>query len=196
MKGINFIFFAVGATFGAVASYIVSKNKFESEMDQQIEELRLMYDERVAKIESSRKALDEMNEKKAEMMRDLEKKVEEEQQANVATDYNSISKPKKKVAKPGESIKFITDVEAQHYTADDYELIGLSLYEDDILIDDETENIIQDYEDWIGVNGIDDIRKSADGDGVYILNEERKAIYDITVIDERFGDDDELVQIH
>ena len=196
MKAIDILAFVGGIAIGAVSSYVVVKKQYEQKMNDQIDELRTMYDERVEKIEASRKALDEMNAKKQEMMHELEEKVKQDEETPVGpTDYNSISKPKKQAAKAGNvPIKIITESEAQHYSKD-YEIVGLTLYSDDVLIDDETENIIEDYADWIGMNGIDDIRKS-DGESIYILNEEREAIYDITVIDERFGDDDELVQIH
>jgi hypothetical protein len=96
-------------------------------------------------------------------------------------------------------IKFITDNEAQKILdeSNEYELVGLSLYEDDVIIDDETENILEDYGFWIGDDAIENIRKSYTGEerSIYILNETRKAIYDITVIEERFGDYREPVEI-
>lgn len=195
MKGINILFFIGGAAVGAVASYIFTKDKYAKDVDVQIDEIRNMYEERVKNIENSRRELDKMNEKKAEMMRDLEEKVKkEEESVEMNTDYNSISKSKPK--QDAKTIKIVTDAEAQNYTKNGLELIGLTLYSDDVLTDDETENIIEDYADWIGINGIEDIRESDTGEGVYILNEERKAVYDITVIDERFGDDDDPITIH
>ena len=195
MKGINILFFIGGAAVGAVASYIFTKNNCSRDVDAQIDEIRNMYEERVKNIENSRRELDKMNEKKAEMMRDLEEKVKkEEESVEMNTDYNSISKSKPK--QDAKTIKIVTDAEAQNYTKNSFELIGLTLYSDDVLTDDETENIIEDYADWIGINGIEDIRESDTGEGVYILNEERKAVYDITVIDERFGDDDDPITIH
>jgi uncharacterized membrane protein YgaE (UPF0421/DUF939 family) len=195
MKGINILFFIGGAAVGAVASYIFTKDKYAKDVDAQIDEIRDMYEKRVKNIENSRRELDKMNEKKAEMMRDLEEKVKkEEESVEMNTDYNSISKSKPK--QNTKTIKIVTDAEAQNYTKNGLELIGLTLYSDDVLTDDETENIIEDYADWIGINGIEDIRESDTGEGVYILNEERKAVYDITVIDERFGDDDDPITIH
>jgi len=195
MKGINILFFIGGAAVGAVASYIFTKDKCAKDVDAQIDEIRKMYEERVKNIENSRRELDKMNEKKAEMMRDLEEKVKKEEESiEMNTDYNSISKSKPK--QDAKTIKIVTDAEAQNYTKNGLELIGLTLYSDDVLTDDETENIIEDYADWIGINGIEDIRESDTGEGVYILNEERKAVYDITVIDERFGDDDDPITIH
>ena len=195
MKGINILFFIGGAAVGAVASYIFTKDKYAKDVDAQIDEIRNMYEERVKNIENSRRELDKMNEKKAEMMRDLEEKIKkEEESVEMNTDYNSISKSKPK--QNAKTIKIVTDAEAQNYTKNGLELIGLTLYSDDVLTDDETENIIEDYADWIGINGIEDIRESDTGEGVYILNEERKAVYDITVIDERFGDDDDPITIH
>ena len=66
------------------------------------------------------------------------------------------------------------------------------------MIDDETENIIASSEIpyWIGDGNLSEIRSKYGEESVYILNTERSAIYDITVLDERFGVDDEPVTIH
>lgn len=202
MRGIDILIAAAGAGIGAAVTYFVMKKKLNDKA-KEIEDIRDMYNERVRNIEKSRAAIDAMNEKKAEIMQDIEKKVEEQKLANDGEeffDYSSISRKKaKENAKVDEPpIRFISESEAQQFSKD-YELIGLTLYEDDVLTDDETENIIaaSEFPYWIGENGIENIRNTfGNNEGVYILNEDRKAIYDITVLDERFGDDYEPVTIH
>ena len=202
MKGLHVIVAIASAGIGAAVTYFVTKKYYEDKFSTEVEEIRQMYNERVDDILKSRAAVDEMNKKKAEMMQELEKKVEQQQLENPEgemIDYAGITKKKKKKEeKPNDPIKFITEAEAQQYSKE-YELVGLTLYEDNVLTDDETENIIasEEMKYWIGENGIEGIRNTfGNNEGVYILNEDRKAIYDITVMDERFGDDYEPVTIH
>lgn len=198
MKGASALIFIAGAAVGAVVSYFVTKKAEEKRYEQDLTDIRNMYDERVKKIEQSRENLDEMNKKKAEIMQDIEKKVEQEKLKNPEgefTDYSSISRYNKKKPEITEPIKLITEAEVQQY-AKDYELIGMSLYDDDVLIDDETENIFKEYDHLIGDQDFDELRRNSVDGGVYILNAERKAIYDITIMDERFGDDYEPIEIH
>lgn len=198
MKGIYILCAAAGAGIGSAVTYFIMRKKLKAK-NQEVIDIRTDYRNQLKEIQNSRKALDDMNQKKHEMMVELENKVNEEKLApriseEVITDYNAITKTKP-VKKNNNPIKFISDAEAQKYSKD-YELVGLTLYEDNVLIDDETENIVAEYEYWIGPDGIDNIRKSyVEGENIYILNETRKAIYDINVIDERFGDVYEPVEI-
>lgn len=194
----NVLIFLAGVAAGAVASYFVTKNKCESANEAQMNDIQQVYNDRLEAIEQKYSKVREMDRKKAEMMEELEKKVENEKLEAITgeyTNYSAMSKSPKKKDEPKNPIRFITDVEAQKLSKD-YEFTCLSLYDDNVVIDEETENIIEDYVPWIGEDGIEGIRRAySDGESVYILNENRKAIYDITVIDERFGDDYEPVTI-
>lgn len=193
----KFLIFVAGAAAGAVASFFVTKKKLNSEHEEEINSLREMYDERVDKIQHSADAIKALKEKKDAIMHDMEQKAKEAEKVmspapapTTTIDYSAISARKKPEAEKVEDpIRIVTEQEAQKYSKD-YELIGLSLYEDNVLIDDETENIIEDFGPWVGVSSLSELRNSGD-ESVYILNEGRKAIYDITVLDERFGDVDE-----
>lgn len=197
MKGAGIIFALAGAAVGAAASYFVTKKVCDKQKDQELDDIRNMYEDRIKKIVQSKDAMKEMEALKDEMMKEMEKQDKEKkdseklasQDANHTdyTQYFDKSKAQVKEAE-SESIRFITEAEAQKYSKD-YELIGLTLYGDDVLIDDETENIIEDFEPWIGKNGIANIRDER-GESIYILNPSRKAVYDVTVMEERFGDED------
>lgn len=198
-KGICIIFAAVGAGIGSAVTYVVMNNKLKKR-DQEIVDIRTSYRNQLKEIQNSRKAVEDMNQKKAEMMEKLEEKVNEEKlQPKTTTDfvdYNSISK-KKAVKTSSNPIKFITDNEAQKILdeSNEYTLVGLSLYDDDVIIDDGTENIVEDYGFWIGDDAIDSIRKSYTGENIYILNENRKEVFDISVVDGKFGDYREPIEI-
>lgn len=201
----NFLIFAVGATVGAVASYFITKNKISKQNESEITELRTMYDDRIKKIQEKADMADIFRaqyNKKEEILRDLEKQVAktEKKEEKVVVkdndhfvDYSAISSKKKSEEKPLDRVRIITDSEANAYTKNKgYDLIGFSLYSDDVLIDDGTDNIIEDYEPWVGATSLSDIRENGDSEGgIYILNEDRMAVIDITVMNERFGDGDE-----
>ncbi len=204
----NFLIFVAGAAVGAVASYFVVKNKLNNEHQAEIDELREMYDERINKIQNI-EVLDQMRTvmqyaKKEAILNDLEEKakaeninvVKKEEKKVVVkdndhfVDYSGISTAKLKQESPKDTVRIITENEASSYTSKGYDLVGMSLYSDDILIDDETEKIIEDCESWVGAASLSDIRENGDSErSVYILNEDRKMIVDVTVVNERFGDD-------
>lgn len=193
MKGIAFIFAIGGAAVGAAVSYFVTKDICDKKRDADLNDIRDMYEERISKIVRSKEALKEQEVLKDKMMKEMEKQDDLnhlDAQNKVTTDYTSyFKKVKTKDNKETDGIRFITESEAQRYCKD-YELIGLSLYSDDVLIDDNTENIIEDYEPWIGKDGITSIKRDNDAESIYILNPFRKEIYDVTVIDKRFNGDD------
>jgi hypothetical protein len=201
-KGICVIFATVGAGIGSAVTYFIMNKKLKDK-DQEVVDIRANYREKLKEMQESRKAVEDMSQKKDEIMNELEKKVNdkklEPKQPENYTDYSSISKKKTVKTSTPNPIKFITDNEAQKILdeSNEYELVGLSLYEDNVIIDDETDNILEDYGFWIGDDAIDNIRKSYTGEerSIYILNETSKAIYDITVIEERFGDYREPVEI-
>lgn len=203
MKGTAFIFGAAGAIIGATASYFITKKICQKEAEQQYNDIRAMYEERIGKIMTQKITVESDEEKKAEMMRQLEEKVEAEKASEQNTDYVDYTSNFKKSVNAQEEelfkgIKFITEAEAQKYSKE-YELLGLTLYEDDVLIDDETENIIDgsEIEYWIGAGNIPEIRSKCEDAPVYILNTMKKAVFDITVMGEKFGQDEyEPVTIH
>ena len=196
MKGAGIIFALAGAAVGAAVSYFVTKKVCDKQKDQELDDIRNMYEDRIKKIVQSKDAMKEMEALKDEMMKEMEKqdqeKKESEKLANQDenhTDYTQyFDKSKAPVKEEPKNIRFITEEEAHKYSKD-FELIGLTLYGDDVLIDDETESIIEDFEPWIGKNGIANIRDEH-GESIYILNPSRKAVYDVTVMEERFGDED------
>lgn len=203
MKGTAFIFGVAGVAIGAIASHFITKSICQKQREQEFNDIRNGYEERIAKIQSERIDVEALNERKEELMHQLEEKVEaekfEDQRAGY-TDYTASFK--KTVVEQEENvasgIKFITEAEAQKYLKDNA-LVGFTLYSDDVLISDESEEEVPSAEIpyMFGDDGIAGIRANhRDDSEIYILNSERGEIYDIAVMDERFGDDYEPVKIH
>ena len=202
MKGMSIIFGLAGAGIGAAVSYFVTKKICAKQYEQQFNDIRVMYEERINKIVADKVEVHAVEDAKAAIMQNLEEKVKAEKLQNQNSeyvDYTSAYKKTEIIAEEDEphGIKFITESEAQKYSKE-YELLGLTLYDDDVLIDDETENIIANSEIpyFIGEGNLSAVRERYGEESVYILNTEKGAIYDITVMDERFGVDDEPVTIH
>lgn len=204
MKGTAFIFGVAGAAIGAIASHFITKSICQKKHDQEFIDIRNGYEERIAKIQSERIDVEALNERKEELMHELEAKVEAEKledQTEGYTDYTAAFK--KTVVEQEEKlingIQFISEAEAQKYAKDNV-LVGFSLYSDDVLVSDETYDEVPNEEIpfMFGDEGIAGIRANAKADSeVYILNPERGEIYDITVMEERFGVvDDEPVKIY
>lgn len=204
MKGTAFIFGVAGAAIGAVASHFITKSICQKKHDQEFIDIRNGYEERIAKIQSERIDVEALNERKEELMHELEAKVEAdklEEQNEGYTDYTAAFK--KTVVEQEDKlisgIQFISEAEAQQHAKDNV-LVGFSLYSDDVLVSDETYDEVPNEEIpfMFGDEGIAGIRANAKADSeVYILNSERGEIYDITVMEERFGVvDDEPVKIY
>lgn len=205
MKGTAFIFGLAGAVIGAVASHFITKSICQKQHDQEFNDIRAGYEERIAKIQSERIDVEAVNERKAELMHELEEKVEAEKLENQNDGYVDYTASFKKTVteqekRLEEGTKFITEAEAQKYLKDNV-LVGFTLYSDDVLTSDETYDEVSSDEIpfMFGDEGIAGIRANAKDDSeVYILNSERGEIYDITVLEERYNgvEDDELVKIH
>ena len=196
MKGTAFIFGVAGAAIGAIASHFITKNICQKQREQEFNDIRNGYEERIAKIQSERIDVEALNERKEELMHELEEKVEAEKLEDQREGYTDYTASFKKTVVEQETalkegIKYITQAEAQKYLQDgDAVLVGCSLYSDDVIISDESYDEIPNEEIpfMFGDSGISGIRSNQKGDEeVYILNSERGEIYDVTVLEERYG---------
>ena len=206
MKGTAFIFGVAGAVIGAVTSHFITKSICQKKRDQEFNDIRNDYEDRIAKIQSERIDVEALNERKEALMHELEEKVAAEkleQQGSNYTDYAAVFKKtvtaQEKALEDG--IRVITLAEAQDRLKDNV-LVGFTLYSDDVLISDESENgeevPSEEIPYMFGDDGIPGIREKVKGSSeIYVLNTERGEIYDIAVIEERFGGvNDEPVTIH
>ena len=202
----NAFIFLAGVVAGAVAAYFYTDNKCKKDTESMIEDLRETYNERVDKIEKQYAQIQEMGKQKDAIMeeiekQDAEKKAEEtpvDPKAKLEyTEYSSIYKPDVKAEEPKSPIRIITEAEEENYVNDKgFDMVGLSVYADGVVIDDETEEIVTNYESMLGNGCVDMIFKSyEDGEQLCILNEDRNTVYDITVSEERFGGDNEYSEV-
>lgn len=192
----NALIFLIGVVSGAATAYFCVKKKCEQDTQAMLDDLEATYHERLERIEKQHGQIEEMNRKKVEMMNEIEKidaeaKSEDAKNPEGYTDYSAIYKPDKKSEEPKSPIRVITEAEEENYVNDKgFSMVGLSVYKDGVVIDDETEEIVKDYESLLGNGCIDMIFSDYhDGEQFCILNEKENTVYDITVSEERFGDD-------
>ena len=191
----NALIFLIGVVSGATTAYFYVKKKCNDSAQAMLDDLEATYNERLERIEKQHGQIEEMNRKKDEIMADIEKKdaekSEDAKNPEGYTDYSAIYKPDKKSEEPKSPIRIITEAEEENYVNDKgFSMVGLSGYKDGVVIDDETEEIVKDYESLLGNGCIDMIFNDYhDGDQFVILNEKENTVYDITVSEERFGDD-------
>ena len=199
----NVLIFLAGVAAGAAASYFVTKKKCSAEADAILDDIQQTYNERLEKINKQHAQIEEMSRKKDEMMKEIEKQDAEAKtednpdNSTEYTDYSAIYKPAKKEDDSKSPIRVITEAEEENYVNDKgFDMRGLSVYKDGVVIDDETEEIVKDYESLLGNGCVGMIfRDYHDGETLCILNEDKNTVYDITVSEERFGDDDEPGEI-
>lgn len=199
----NILIFLAGVAAGAAASYFYTKKKCSAEADAILDDIQQTYNERLEKINKQHAQIEEMSRKKDEMMKEIEKqdaeaKTEDNPDNSLGyTDYSAIYKPAKKEGDPESPIRVITEAEEENYVNDKgFDMRGLSVYKDGVVIDDETEEIVKDYESLLGNGCVDMIfGEYHDGETLCILNEDKNTVYDITVSEERFGGDDEPGEI-
>ena len=199
----NVLIFLAGVAAGAAASYFVTKKKCSAEADAILDDIQQTYNERLEKINKQHAQIEEMSRKKDEMMKEIEKqdaeaKTEDDPHNSTEyTDYSAIYKPAKKEDDSKSPIRVITEAEEENYVNDKgYDMRGLSVYKDGVVIDDENEEVVKDYESLLGNGCVDMIfSEYHDGETLCILTEDKNTVFDITVSEERFGGDDEPGEI-
>lgn len=70
--------------------------------------------------------------------------------------------------------KVIPETEAAE--PNDYEEIAVSWFNDDVVFDDSSNEVIEGFDDIIGIEGMDIVRNCKE-DGIYIANDERNEMY-------------------
>ena len=128
MKGMSIIFGLAGAAIGATVSYFVTKNTCAKRYEQQFNDIRDMYEERIEKVKADKVEIHAVEDAKAAIMQNLEEKVNAEKlqsQNSEYVDYTSTFKKSETAVNKEDvhGIKFITESEAQKYSKD-YEMMS------------------------------------------------------------------------
>lgn len=156
---------AVGAVIGSAVTWKYTKTKYEKIAQEEIDSVKSVFS----------KKENEVNSKLSEANKLLKE--------NIKVKYSDITNIYKKPEEEpvNEKVPYEKDIYViepdQYGEIDDYELISLSWYDDDVLADD-MDNEIDDYEYVVGLDFMNHFGEYED-DSVFVRNDTRKCDYEI-----------------
>lgn len=185
-----FLSFALGAAAGSLIGWKIAKDKYERLVDQEVAELKQRYLEEYGEPEETQEVEDEeghtitLADQKEADIKEYAAKLAKEGYVN----YSDGNAMPVKSAKPKKKETFDPDiiiVDPTDYD-DEYEIVTLNYYSDDVLTDTAGEII----EDGNLLVGRDLAELFADGveDSIYIRNKSTKIEYEILYDHRRFSD--------
>lgn len=181
--------FTGGVVIGAVATYILVKDRFDKKTEEEIESVREYYKQ---KLQSTRKEdkkdipkPEEKTKTKEQDFMEYAKMVDE----SGYTNYSDISTTPKEEEKKEEHV----DVEKPYVISpdefgefDDYETISLTFYADKVLTDSE-DCPVDDIDEIVGLESLEHFGEYED-DSVFVRNDMRKSDYEILADSRRYAD--------
>lgn len=156
---------AVGAVIGSAVTWKYTKMKYEKIAQEEIDSVKSVFS----------KKENEVNSKLSEANKLLKE--------NLNVEYSEMANMYKKSEEKSviEKVPYSKDIYIiepdQYGEIDDYELISLSWYDDDVLADD-MDNEIDDYEYVVGLDFMNHFGEYED-DSVFVRNDTRKCDYEI-----------------
>lgn len=156
---------AVGAVIGSAVTWGYTKTKYEKIAQEEIDSVKSVFSKKENEVNSK---LSEAN-----------KLLKENLNVEYSEMANMYKKPEEKsVIEKVPYSKDIYVIEPDQYgEIDDYELISLSWYDDDVLADD-MDNEIDNYEYVVGLDFMNHFGEYED-DSVFVRNDIRKCDYEI-----------------
>lgn len=174
----NGIIFLAGASIGAGATYLSVKKIFEAKADKEIKEMEDYY----VKKHNELKEVEE-NKKVEEIKEDFPPEVKEEYN-ELASKYNTITKPKKTKKSKKKEIKPYVISATEYEDNNGFDKIILSYFEDDEVLMYQDETVMENANDVIGMVNLEQFGITGDGDDtVYIRNETFGADYQVVLED-------------
>lgn len=179
------ITFLAGAAIGAVSTYILTKPKYEKELEEETQSIRESYEDYIRELKAEEKEHVTVNQeiKTESPSSSLEKKdINEYKEILKTTNYKSYfegneNKEEEKKGRP-EPTQVITP--EQFADNPDYETFSLTFTGNNYLIDEDGDPI----DDTISLTGMDESEIEShfgeyEEDSVYVVNHDRKAYYEI-----------------
>ena len=168
--------FAAGAAAGSAVTWKLLKTKYEQIAQEEIDSVKERF--------FASKNNDDANETKDEAVEytlgtsqkpDIREYAAKLQEEGYSTDYNGITtETKKEVADVERPYTISPD---EYGELDDYEMISLTYYADDVLADDMDE-IVEDVDSVVGKDSLETFGEY-EKDSVFVRNDERKCDYEI-----------------
>lgn len=163
----NLLIFAVGAAAGSAVAYVLTKNKYERIAQEEINDIRKMYQERLDNLKEAEETVKE--------------NLDALQRASDSA-RECLSKIDKMADTVGEPVKrnrpLLIDY-SEFGEDEDYEKVTLMYYKDKVLATDDTDEIIEDADERVGLENLKAFDGQYEEDAIYIRNDERKTYYEI-----------------
>ena len=189
----KFIVFAAGAGIGSVVTWRLVKKYYNNVANEEVADVKAWYARKYGERSESKKA-DAIGDAIRDGIKDgMKKPVTENDIRNLAAqlqnmgyvDYsNKGDEPVKKTEKIEEKEE-VDDVERPYVIEpryfdeyDDYNTINLTLYADGVLVDDSSNEPVEDVDETVGLDNLDHIGEYEE-DAVHIRNDKLRCDYEI-----------------
>ena len=175
---IKLFIFTAGAAIGSAVTWNALKTKYEQIANEEIESVKRHYkmkeagEQAVKGFEDGVKSVKETTSKVGEEIKD--------EYESYAKRYLSDQdeKPEQKVKKEEEKVEKPYVISPDEFgEIDEYEIISLTLYADNVLADDQG-NVIDDVEETVGKDSLNHFGEYEE-DSVFVRNDERRCDYEI-----------------
>lgn len=190
----NFVIFAFGAAVGSVVTWKLVKTKYEQIAREGIESVKEYYgrafDSKVERVkeesveEVEREDLDTLSERSnnSEMVKNYNDILKKSGYINYSDNAKYTKKEVDNVEKP-----YVIEPE-EFGELDGYSTVFLSHYADDVLVDDNTDEIVEDVDVVVGDDFAEHFGDYED-DIVHIRNDAFRCDYEITKVNEKYYDE-------
>lgn len=166
--------FVAGAAVGATASWLLLKKRYEKIADEEIEQMREYYLDKLDEMDEEDEDEEELDE---QAMQHVEEIIEKAVYSGPisATQVIPEEEGETKIMDDRERPYVIPPEEFDEF--DEYNTISLTYYADEILADDRM-NIIDDIDEIIGLDSLSHFGEYED-DSVFVRNDKLKTDYEI-----------------
>lgn len=175
---IKLFIFTAGAAIGSAVTWNTLKTKYEQIANEEIESVKRHYKMKEAG-EQAVKGFEDGLKGVKETTSATEEEIEVEYES-YAKRYLSDQdeKPERKVKKEEEKVEKPYVISPDEFgEIDEYEIISLTLYADNVLADDQG-NVIDDVEETVGKDSLNHFGEYEE-DSVFVRNDERRCDYEI-----------------
>ena len=191
----SFFIFAIGATVGSVVTWKLVKTKYEQIAREGVESVKEYYSRAFeSKVETATEEPVEEVERE-----DLDTLTERSNNSEMVKNYNDILKKsgyinysdntKKTQKKEVDDVEKPYVIEPEEFgELDGYSTVFLSYYADEVLVDDNTDEIVEDVGVVVGDDFADHIGDYED-DLIHIRNDAFRCDYEITKVNEKYYDE-------
>ena len=183
----NFMLFVLGVAVGSVVTWRYVEKKYERVAQEEIDSVKEVFSKRETDVTEDDEVIREKASNAKEKPNIVEYAAKLREQGY--TNYSDVEPETKKEEANEESMDIDTPYVIQPEEVgefDDYEIIGLTYYADQVLTD-EDDKLVEDIEDTIGFDSLSRFGEYED-DSVFVRNDRLKCDYEILLDQRKYSD--------